>query len=85
MRQRFYVGLRRISRREVFKSDTLPTMKTHGHLYAAVIGPFQTKRGAAFMARYGANNPHLQTVGDAERFAKKEADTEQTQVSACKR
>lgn len=54
----------------VFKHGTMPTTKSHGKEYGAVIGPFRTMRGAKFMALYGHNNPHLQTVSDAERIAK---------------
>lgn len=68
-RQRFYVGLSN-GKREVFKSASVPTEVTHGERYQAVIGPFQTKRGAEFMAKHGANNPHVQTVVDAERIAR---------------
>ena len=71
-----YVGIRADNgKREGFRftvRDT-PTQETHGHLYAAVIGPFRTVRGARFMVDHGANNPHLQTVWDAERIAKQEA------------
>jgi hypothetical protein len=50
-----------------------PVQETHGHLYAAVIGPFRTIRAAKFMAEHGRNNPHLQTVNDAERISKAKA------------
>ena len=63
-----YVGLKD-GRREVFRSITVPTEASHGHLYGAVIGPFRTVRAARFMAQHGANNPHVQTVADAERIA----------------
>jgi hypothetical protein len=56
-------------RREVFQSAQRPTRESHGHLFVAVIGPFQTKCGAEFMARYGAGNPHCQTVDEAEQLA----------------
>lgn len=47
-----------------------PTKESHGHLYAAVIGPFRSRVGAQYFARYGRNNPHLRTAGDAERLAR---------------
>ena len=72
-RARYYVGLSATEpgARKVFstRSRAVPTPSTHGHLYSAVIGPFRTKRGALVMARYGRNNPHLQTVADAEKLA----------------
>jgi hypothetical protein len=72
MRQRYYVGLTP-SNREVFRSPVAPTDETHGHVYNAVIGPFRTKRGAAWMADpvKGAGNPHCRCMSDAEYLAKK--------------
>jgi hypothetical protein len=69
---RWYVGyaVEEPRRYVAFKSDTTPTQATHGHLYGHVIGPFKTKRGADFMARYGAGNPHCTTVEAIERIAK---------------
>jgi hypothetical protein len=72
-RKQYYVGLKSTMGREVFTADTEPTEQSHGARFAAVIGPFQTKRGAEFMAQYGQGNPHLQTVYDAERIARAEA------------
>jgi hypothetical protein len=75
MRTRVYVGLRADGKgREVFRSATTPVAEPHpdthlGPIYSAVIGPFRTRRGAEFMAKFGANNPHCQTVADAERLA----------------
>ena len=70
-----YVGIRiDTGKRERFTYTGTPVRETHGHLYAAVIGPFQTVRGARFMAEHGRNNPHLQTVADAERIAKQYAE-----------
>jgi hypothetical protein len=66
-----YVGMTSKKPWKVFKSDTTPTVTSHGHLYNGVIGPFRTKRGAEFMRDHGAGNPHCQCVADAERLAKK--------------
>ena len=68
MRKKYYVGVKD-TKYEVFKSANDPTQDSHGHLYSAVIGAFWSKRGADYMAKYGRNNPHLQTVGQAERAA----------------
>lgn len=71
--QRWYVGRTPSGVRQIFKSDTTPTHATHGHLYTSVLGPFRTKRGAMFDIAVGtANNPHIRSVADAERIAKKE-------------
>lgn len=64
-----YVGL--VSgqpRFEYFRSSITPTRDTHG--YAAVIGPFRTRRAALWAEKYGRGNPHFQHVKDAERLCK---------------
>lgn len=70
MRQKYYVGVSQTSR-IVFKSATNPTEASHGKSYRYVVGPFDTRGGAVIMARYGANNPHLQVVSEAEYHSKK--------------
>ena len=70
---KWYVGIKPGGARFPFKSDTTPTHESHGSIYAAVIGPFRTKRGATFDAAVGRNNPHIQHVNDAERIARKYA------------
>jgi hypothetical protein len=72
---KYYVGLKGGYQGEVFQAESTPTDQTHGGLYKAAIGPFRTKRGAAWMANTGTGltNPHCRTVRDAERLAKKYA------------
>lgn len=68
-RMRLYVGCVGADR-EVFRSPVTPTRESHGAKYLAVIGPFRTRRAADFMASPGGrNNPHCQSVADAERIA----------------
>lgn len=68
---KWYVGKRHASvARVVFTSEMTPTQQTHGDRFSSVIGPFRTKRAASFTALFGHNNPHLQTVDDAERISK---------------
>jgi len=69
MRARPYVGIGPDGKRKVFRAASKPEAETHGSIYSAVIGPFRTVRGAEFMAKHGAGNPHCQTVADAERIA----------------
>jgi hypothetical protein len=69
---RWYVG-HKDGRLEIFQSTAIPTFTSHGFVYAAVVGPFRTKRAALYMAQHGRNNPHLLSVGDAERIAKMES------------
>lgn len=57
------------SRREVFTYEGEPTTESHGHEFDAVIGPFDTVRGAVFMRDCGRGNPHCYTVADAERLS----------------
>jgi hypothetical protein len=69
-----YVGVTHGGARHVLSLESTPTEAVFGHLYAAFIGPFRTRRAAMFMARYGRNNPHLQHVNDAERLARAWSD-----------
>jgi hypothetical protein len=70
MRTKNYVGIGADGKRKVFRSATTPEAETHGSIYSAVIGPFRTKKAAEIMRDFGAGNPHMQTVADAERIAK---------------
>lgn len=68
---RYYLGLNsQTNTRELFAAQAPPTEATHGDKYKAVVGPFKTKRGAALVRDHGQNNPHVQTVNDAERLSK---------------
>jgi len=71
---KLWVGLKTGLTREVFRNADTPTFDSHGHLYGAVIGPFRTRRGADFMAKYGYGNPHCRCVSEAEKLAKRYAD-----------
>ena len=68
----WYVGVRPDKQRVVLLEFWPPTPETHSDRYNEVIGPFRTRKGAEYMAQHGANNPHLQTVADAERIVKAE-------------
>jgi hypothetical protein len=68
--KRLFVGITPSASREVFQSFITPTADTHGEKYLACIGPFRTRKAANFMSTHGRNNPHLQTVADAERIVK---------------
>ena len=69
MKTRPYVGIGPDGKRKVFRSASKPEAETQGSIYSAVIGPFRTVCGAEFMAKFGAGNPHCQSVADAERLA----------------
>ena len=66
----FYLGKRGEDDLILFHSVALPNKQTHGHLYKAVIGPFVSRVGAGYFARYGRNNPDIRTAADAERLAR---------------
>jgi len=71
-RIRYYVGLRSngqtgIHDREVFKSHTEASTKTHSQ-YFTVIGPFRTKDAALMMSEPGAQ---FTDVSHAERVSKR--------------
>lgn len=55
---------------KAFKASKTPTTETHGSQFSAIVGPFNTKRGALWAERYGYKNPHFRHVADAERLAK---------------
>jgi hypothetical protein len=75
--EKIWVGVKR-GKREIFKYHEEPGAESHGHLYGYAIGPFRTMRGAEIMRDYGANNPHLQSVAEAERMASTERKKEGT-------
>ena len=73
----FYLGRRKQGDLILFRWPKTPTQESHGHLFTAVIGPFRSKVGASYFARYGRNNPHIRTAGDAERLAREDPRMEQ--------
>ncbi len=66
---KYHLGIKEGNVRELFKSASTPTQESHGSKYLCTIGPFKTRRGAIFMRDHGRNNPHCQTVSQAERIA----------------
>ena len=74
----FYLGKRREDDLILFHTTAIPTKQTHGHLYKAVIGPFKSKVGAGYFARYGRNNPDIRTAADAEHLARADPRMELT-------
>ncbi len=73
----FYLGRRSEDDLILFHSTAIPNKQTHGHLYQAVIGPFVSRVGAGYFARYGRNNPDIRTAADAERLARADPRMEQ--------
>lgn len=73
----FYLGKREEDDLILFYSAMPPTKQTHGHLYKTVIGPFVSRVGAGYFARYGSNNPDIRTAADAERLVRADPRMEQ--------
>jgi hypothetical protein len=73
----FYLGKCAEDDLILFHSAMPPIKQTHGHLYEAVIGPFVSRVGAGYFARYGRNNPDIRTAADAERLARADPRMEQ--------
>ncbi len=73
----FYLGRRNEDDLIPFHSTAIPTKQTHGHLYKAVIGPFVSRVGAGYFARFGRDNPQIRTAADAERLARADPRMEQ--------
>jgi hypothetical protein len=72
-RKKWYCGHLKSGYLIAFPSD-ITNEKTfqekYESFYAAVIGPFRTKRAALWAEKYGSMNPHFQHVEDAERISK---------------
>lgn len=66
----FYLGKRSEDDLILFHSVRPPAKQTHGHLYKAVIGPFASRVGAGYFARYGRDTPQIRTAADAEHLAR---------------
>lgn len=76
----FYLGKHPQGDLILFHSSNIPTKETHGHLFTAVIGPFKSKVGAHYFARYGRDNPQLCAADEVERLARTDPRMEQTIV-----
>lgn len=71
-KKQYYIGVAN-NQREIILilwMETQRERKGQVSKYHYTIGPFYTKRGAVFMRDHGQNNPHCQTVQDAERLGR---------------
>jgi hypothetical protein len=73
----FYLGKCNEKDLILFHSACPPTKQSHRHLYKSVIGPFASRVGAGYFARYGRDNPNIRTAADAERLARADPRMEQ--------
>lgn len=76
----YYLGRRAQGDLILFPSPHVPTKETHGARFISVIGPFQSKVGASYYARYGQGDPRIRTAGDADRLARLDPRMEQAIV-----
>lgn len=76
----YYLGRRAQGDLILFHAAQTPTKETHGLRFTAVIGPFKSKVGASYYARYGRNDPRIHNAGDAERLARADPRMEQAIV-----
>lgn len=68
LKNRFYVGYKDNKLVPII-TKSVPIAETHGHL-GPIIGPFRSKMGMEFFVKYGYNNPHCQTVHEAEMIVR---------------
>jgi hypothetical protein len=78
----FYLGRRKQGDWILFHSAQPPTKESHGTRFAAVIGPFKSKVGASYFARYGQDDARLCTADDVERLARLDPRMEQAIVES---
>ena len=76
----FYLGRRKQGDLILFCSAHTPTKESHDPRFTAVIGPFKSKVGASYYARYGRDDPRIRTAEDAERLARLDPRMEQAIV-----
>ncbi len=76
----FYLGRRKQGDLILFRSAQPPTKESHGQRFTSVIGPFKSKVGASYYARYGQGNPRLRNAEDVERLARADPRMEQAIV-----
>ena len=76
----YYLGRRTQGDLILFHSLHVPTKELHGTSFVSVIGPFKSRVGASYFARYGRDDPRIRTAEDAERLARADPRMEQAVV-----
>ena len=71
-RRRWYVGVPAKAREgyRAFQCAYVPSQRKQGRIFAYVIGPFRSKRGALWAEKFGFGNPAFYGVEAAERISK---------------
>ena len=76
----YYLGRRAQGELILFHAAQTPTKESHGARFVSVIGPFRSRVGASYYARYGRDDPRIRTAEDAERLARADPRMEQAIV-----
>ncbi len=83
-RKKLYVGIHKETRKRIPFRSSSDSEAVHGHEFSYLIGPFRTPKAAKIMAAFGGNNPHLQTVYDAEKMARHPRHGEEESIAHVK-
>ncbi len=65
----YFLGKRIQGDQILFQSNSRPTSESTCGRFISATGPFKTRLGAAYFARFGQANPLIRTCDDAERLA----------------
>lgn len=65
----YYLGKRIQGDQILFQSNSRPTSESTCGRFISATGPFKTRLGAAYFARFGQSNLFIRTCEDAERLA----------------
>ena len=65
----YFLGKRIQGDQILFQSTSRPTSESTRGRFISATGPFKTRLGAAYFARFGQGNPFIRTCEDAERLA----------------
>ena len=76
----FYLGRRSADDLILFRSSSVPTKGSHGHLFTSVIGPFKSRVAAGWFARYGRNDLRVHGADEIEQLARADPRMEQAIV-----
>ena len=76
----FYLGRRSADDLILFRSSSVPTKGSHGHLFTSVIGPFKSRVAAGWFARYGRNDLRVHSADEIEQLARADPRMQQAIV-----
>ena len=76
----FYLGRRSADDLILFSSSSMPTKRSHGHLFTSVLGPFKSRVAAGWFARYGRNDLRVHSADEIEQLARADPRMQQAIV-----